>query len=41
VAAVHAAHDRPAPLADLTERRRQRDAIATVHRDLYARLVRS
>jgi hypothetical protein len=41
VAAVRAAHDRPAPLADLTERRRQRDAIAKVHRDLYARLVRS
>jgi beta-1,4-mannosyltransferase len=39
VGAVRAAHDRPARLADLAARGRQRDAVAAAHRDLYARLV--
>ncbi|MET1038989.1 MAG: glycosyltransferase family 1 protein [Aeromicrobium sp.] len=40
VGAVRNAHDRPAPPVDLATRRRQRDAIAKAHRDIYARLVR-
>jgi beta-1,4-mannosyltransferase len=40
VNAVRAAHDRPAPPVDLEERRRQREAVAAAHRDVYTRLVR-
>lgn len=39
VDAVRRAHDHPAPLVRLDERLRRRDAIATVHRELYTRLV--
>lgn len=39
VDAVRQAHDRPAPPADPTARRRQRDEITAVHHDLYASLA--
>ncbi|WP_456697103.1 glycosyltransferase [Aeromicrobium sp. P5_D10] len=41
VRAVWQAHNDPVPPVDLRERRRQRDEIAAVHRDLYTRLVQS
>ena len=39
VKAIRAAHDRPAPPADLEARGRQREAVAAAHRELYTRLV--
>jgi beta-1,4-mannosyltransferase len=39
VGAIRAAHDRPAPLADLDARANQRDTVAAAHRALYRRLL--